>query len=486
MKRLMESKDGISFRKISEEIRCSVPTVRTYLMSLSVDWIGKVYFDFSKRGSVTLSNDRGVKFISVFSKIFANSQNFKIIQYLFFQSFKTLEALKSPLHMNESGIYRAFDKINALSEDIGFSIKIKSMTLVGDSESVLRMQLVSVFEQAYLDGGWPFVEIDKHKIVDLIFEIGENFSIPMSYRVINRMAIITAITFYRIKQGFNLENHFLNTEDDKYELYLLKRKGAYQDAVMFPLDSMWYKELARFIFVIHYGWESDDERQQTVDEIMNFLNLLSAKLNFSIQPKEKESILMEFIYLYLEYRNQPKFRSTIQRDYCKNVERVMKRYLFFAKEVTYQLKQLERKMKFPWYSVLNYESIWALIVGWTDLILLLSRNRPKVNIFVISSQGSSHSKMLSKLFRGRFSEGVKIKNSRHIYMEHDYKKLLKDASDSHIVVSTNDYSIISSDRMIVIDEIPSKEQIQLLEEKIEILRNELWFYCIAEQQQNVR
>lgn len=475
MKRLMESKNKISFQEISKEIKCSVPTVRTYLMNLNVEWRGKIYFDFSKRGSVKLINNRGIKFISVFSKILASSQNFKIIQYLFLQTIETFEEIKLSLHISESSVYRLVNKINTLSEDIGFSIQMKPIMLVGDKESVLRMQLVNIFEQAYLDGGWPFLEIDKQKIVNLIFEIGENFSISMNYRNVNRMAIIIAITFYRIKQGFNLESYLLNIEDDKYEQYFLERKDAYQDAVTFSLTDMWYKELIRLVFVCYYGWKNDAEKQQVVNEIMNFLNLLSAKLNISIKSKEKKSILIEFIYLYFKYRDQLKLSSIFQQYYFKNVERMMKRYPFFTKEVIYQLQQLEIKMNFPWYSVLNYESILGLTIGWTYLNLLLSRNRPKVNIFIISSQGPCHSKMLSQLFKDRFSKGVRFENSRCIYMDYDYKKLLKDTRDSHIVVSTNDYSAISSDKMIIIDEIPSKKQIQLLEDKIEMLRNELCF-----------
>lgn len=461
---LRVSNDWISLSKIVEVLGAARKTIVTDLEDIETQWEEFIRIEKSSSDGYRLIEKDNHSVQEIFSLIIRDSTSFQLLEYIFYHPGKSREQVAKELYLSSASLYRIVQKMNHELGKRKIKIDRLQTRFIGEDERNIRHFFSAYFFEVYGIHEWPF-PYNQKIILSTIDYLNKKLTLKLNHLQMTDLTFLIAISLMRQQQGF------LNKKDllvPAFNSFNEKKAAVYKEAITLMLENLelpWenvdYEDFAYTIFWWEYAWDNQQEQKRLSELGESTIRIIKNTLNLSIEGESKEMCIRLFENVYAYYKtyssrkyiayNRELFTSlTIQRDFS-----------IFSKVLKKVLVNLEERTKFPWCSIYYNFILFELFVHWNDLPEQLDQLRHPVSTEVYSDLGPKHAQLLAYYLKKHYREKVCLS------IRKDTNALIEKENFSDIYV-TNFYTrIIPSEKLFIVEDVPSAKNLNDLGRKIE-------------------
>lgn len=459
IEQLNEMSDWISSNELAQKNNASLRTINNDVSYLKDNWYPHLLIETSKKNGVRLKTLPSSHIRLVYSHVLKNSDAFRLLDAIFFDTTKSIEKWGETLFISESSLYRIINDLSTSLNHFDLTLEKKPCRIVGQSELTVRFFFTSFFREAYSITDWPF-PTNREKIITFALSILDTLNLSCDENQVMKLANLINISLIRIKQGFYNDSHTYNSElTEQYANVLLKNKIPLEEIVNdleLTCDENLLNDLIHSIFYYRHNWTSDSEKVTVIKAIRHLIKTLRDIFDLTLSNLVADQIEDYLKYLYLYHKLYP-YRNFIIFDHYYHAGTTIKENLpFFDDVVAKLLLRMERETHFPWYSHYRYVVLYGLMIKWENLSELLEEKKLKAKVLVMSDLGKDHRDFLIKTIQKNFYNKVTL------YGYDDLVIFLNQTSidqfnDYDLIITNFNTILLPVNKLLVIDDVPSNQ-----------------------------
>ena len=447
LEQLNEVSNWISSNELAKSNNASLRTINNDVSYLKENWYPHLLIETSKKNGVRLQTQPSSHIEVVYRYVLKNSEAFRLIESVFFDTTLSIEKWGEKLFISESSLYRITGDVSKSLKKYGLTLEKKPCRVIGKDEFFVRFFYTNYFFEAYQINEWPFPS-DKKKTIQFVKDIVEYFNEEVSEKDLLLISYLLCISLTRQSQEFFIEGYDKNIFTK--EMYHSLNRNANdlaniaKDYGLLINDQLIYD----LMFSLYYhliNWHSEEEYLHVTKEIKHLMKNIRNVFDFTLTNQLSDKIENSMKHTYLKHTIYP---------YPNYIIFNKKFYNAIAIKKLFPTIKLEKSTDFPWYTDYFYEVLCTIMIQWTDLPTLLENKKQKAKILVMSSLGYDHSDFLSKMIQKNFVNKAIIEAyTQSVIFIDDIPKEYFQSYD--IIISTFDSEILPQDKLVVIDDIPS-------------------------------
>lgn len=284
----------------------------------------------------------------------------------------------------------------------------------------------------------------------------------------NQLAYLMAVTIIRESQGFLLNSHDDLKKMSTEKIDYIKNYESYIYDIVQPLQSIipnnWFKDFSCSIFWWKFGFDNEQERKNVNLQSLELICAIQNSLNIPISEKSTKEIMDLMEYIYIKNKIYPYKKYMIYNRYLYSSKAIKEHIVEFETIFRATLVNLEKKCKFPWATLYSEEMLYEITIRWNDLPSSLEKIRIKLSVAILSDLGNSHGNLLASILKKNFYNKINVfvlsKESLHeLNLEH--------TSKYDLYISNYTLKNVCDDRVFIVDDIPSLENLMDLRETID-------------------
>lgn len=471
---LVKKRTWVSVEDLALAARCSTKTIMTDYCLFADSWMSYFTIELSKNNMARIHFVKNKRMDDIYAEFLKQSPIFNFMEELFFTPRETEEYWADKLFISESSLYRMAKLINEeMENEVGVKLERQPLYFIGKKERWVRNWFTQYFETVTNLYNWPFPKIDQSIILNLVIDISKRLGFHLNDEEIHHYSLAAGVCLTRAKQNF-LTDEMVQEHEKEMENLLLEYQNRVQAAVDFPLPSVWQVGILRTVFHFVSGWDNQEEKEKIHDEINEFMTSLSHRARIPINECDKFNLTEKIATLYSQYKLFPYAKYALFNNLKFQSERVFEIYPNFSHFLFIELKLLEKRTKFPWYSKMLSHVSNFLFSEWGDLPILLENKRVKIKILVISSLGLTHAKMVASILNIRFQYSVNV--ALYEGTAFDFQSVGNEKSEYQMIVANARIQLKEEEKLFVVDNVPS--YLQLAEIAEEIARLQLEYHLM--------
>ena len=456
LEQLNEVSNWISSNELAKSNNASLRTINNDVSYLKENWYPHLLIETSKKNGVRLQTQPSSHIEVVYRYVLKNSEAFRLIESVFFDTTLSIEKWGEKLFISESSLYRITGDVSKSLKKYGLTLEKKPFRVIGKDEFFVRFFYTNYFFEAYQINEWPFPS-DKKKTIQFVKDIVEYFNEEVSEKDLLLISYLLCISLTRQSQEFFIEGYDKNIFTK--EMYHSLNRNANdlaniaKDYGLLINDQLIYD----LMFSLYYhliNWHSEEEYLHVTKEIKHLMKNIRNVFDFTLTNQLSDKIENSMKHTYLKHTIYPYPNYIIFNKKFYNAIAIKKLFPTMALVIEQELIKLEKSTDFPWYTDYFYEVLCTIMIQWTDLPTLLENKKQKAKILVMSSLGYDHSDFLSKMIQKNFVNKAIIEAyTQSVIFIDDIPKEYFQSYD--IIISTFDSEILPQDKLVVIDDIPS-------------------------------
>ena len=200
---LIKEKRRFHLKELAKRLDCTERSLKEDLSNLR-----STFDDFiieSSTNGIKLSYEDSVGLEVIYHHFFKESQDFALIEYLFFHKDVSNEYICRKFDLSHQSFYRLIRTINQkLQTKYNIKIDLKPLNLVGDEIDV-RFFYAQYFAERYYYMEWPFPEFKEEAVTDLITFFFKLYGYPLTFSVLRSYKVLLTVYLSRIKQGYFID-----------------------------------------------------------------------------------------------------------------------------------------------------------------------------------------------------------------------------------------------------------------------------------------
>lgn len=459
----------VALNDLAKILNCSVRTLESDLEFFQQNWSEYFQIEFSKQLGVRLKTVSTSKIENVYAKIMQDSDEFVFLERILIEPTKSAEYWMKEFYFSDATFYRFIKKIELTLESRGLHLHRQPFYVTAEDERWVRFFYANYYCEAHGIQDWPF-PLDFQNINCVVMRIMSDFDINLSDRQINRMSYLLAVTLFRIKNSFMLDEDLLVDEERKLEQIIRSSQKTIKELLaelgMQKLPLNWEKEICRTLFHQYYGWDNWEEERRIKNSLAASLKNISEKADIPLPIDDLDTMVDELTNIYTRKKIYPYFMYNLYDEYQYIANDLFTTYPEFSQMVFNELQLLEKNTSFLWYSSYRHQVAYIMFLYWTDLVFLLELKKVKVRIVVVSDLGASHAKLLADLIDVSFRSKAEIEVNRQSLLFATQEEI-DELNQYDIIVANNALPIFTEDKLVVMENLPSIRDFNHLNEKIE-------------------
>lgn len=456
LEHLNEVSDWISSNELAQENNASLRTINNDVSYLKDNWYPHLLIETSKKNGVRLRTQPSSHVEIVYRYVLKNSEAFRLLESMFFDTSLSIEKWGEKLFISESSLYRITSAMSESLAKYGLILEKKPCRVVGTNEFFVRCFYTSFFREAYNATEWPF-PVNKKDSVMFIRKLAENFDFELDDNQLIHMNYIFNVSMIRQSQGFHM-SHTIKDEllQPIYNKLTQNKKDLEKIAFQYKMtvDDNMLNDLIFTIFAHQSNWQDAEEQLLVTKEINQFIKNLRDFFDITLSNDISNKIEGTMKQLYLYHRIYPFRNHIIYDSYFYNGNAIKKDYPILNTVVEHSLTQMQKATAFPWEDTYHNVILYWLMIKWSDLPAILKEKKEKAKLFVLSDIGKDHSEFLAKMIRNNFGSKATIDYFKGSIVLLDEEKP-DNLNDYDILVTNFNSELLPTEKLVVIDDIPS-------------------------------
>lgn len=241
------SRKWITTEEIAYDLDISRVTVNKLVKSIQarVKKNRNIDIEILQNKGIFFDSESSVFIVDIIQSIYKNSLTYKLITALLNETIVSLDQFAINQFISLASIRRKISTINEILYD--YNIIIKNNRIVGDEQNV-RSFLFKYYWEIHRGTTWPFVSIDKQKLVSVSDKVSTNLNVWCSQVSYEQIYYLLAIARLRFKKNHIIEQkqEFLDRVEGN-GLFLEAKKIWVQE---FPFLNVSENELQYYFFIV--------------------------------------------------------------------------------------------------------------------------------------------------------------------------------------------------------------------------------------------
>ncbi|MGY3766623.1 helix-turn-helix domain-containing protein [Vagococcus vulneris] len=459
IEQLNEAPGWTSSNELAKLNNASLRTINNDISYLKDNWYPHLLIETSKKNGVRLTTLPSSHVMLVYNYVFKNSDSFRLLDAIFFDTTKSIEKWGETLFISESSLYRIINELTLSLTNYSLTLEKKPCRIIGETELNVRLFFTSFFREAYSVTEWPY-PMNKKDTIDFVLSLLNSHNKNIQSNQVMKLTNLVCTSLIRISQGFYIERSIANSIENKRFTKILEKSKPQLLKICEQLDITYdnylITDLAYSLFYHRNNWTNEQERLDITKEIRQLIKTIRDVFDLTLNNKIADEIEDYLVHLYLFHKVYPYRNYIIFDKYYYSGKTIKNNFPFFSSVVEKVLKSMESNTRFPWFSSYNYVILYNIMVKWGNLSELLEEKKVKVQVLVISDLGEEHCHFLAEMIR---------KNFRHKINLTEYKDLvvfLDNIDPAYfnkydLIITTFNTNILPVQKLIVIDDVPSNQ-----------------------------
>lgn len=467
LEHLNEVSDWISSNELAKENNASLRTINNDVSYLKENWYPHLLIETSKKNGVRLKTQPSSHVEIVYSHVLKNSESFRLLESMFFDTTLSIEKWGEKLYISESSLYRITSTMSKSLQKYGLILEKKPCRIVGKSEFFVRFFYTSFFREAYNITEWPF-PINKLESVTYIETVLNSLGLNLDDHQIHQINYLFNVCLIRQSQGFFIEGIRKESIDSSvFEAFYKHKKELELIATQYKLKvtDQVIDDLILTLFYHRNNWESEEEKLLIRKEISTFIKILRNVFDITLSNSISEKIESTMEHLYLYHKLYPYRNYVIFDQYFYDGTVIKDHFPTLNKVIEHALTQMEKNTKFPWKSTYHYVILYWVMIKWNDLPTILENKKAKAKILVLSNLGSDHCDFLTKLIQRNFHSKIEISSyqGRILFLD---QEPIKTFDDYDMLITNFNTDLLPIEKLVVVDDIPSNTDWGIIRQSI--------------------
>lgn len=459
LEHLDEASGWISSNELAQENKASLRTISNDVSYLKEAWYPQFKIETSKKNGVRLKRQANTHMKILYRHIYENSDAFKLLEAIFFDTTLSIEKWGERLFISESSLYRIINEMSQSLESFGLSLEKKPCRIIGNLETNVRFFYTRFFKEKYLICDWPF-EASRDISISFCQDLLHLSDTKVSEELLIQLSHLVNISLIRSSQGF-----FIKTKLSTEQSNMANR--IRQDEQLTPkLNELLLtynlknetKEIEQLVYTfasfLTY-WLPDEQIDFSVEhDIQQFLADIQETFNLKLPAAIFERLINKIEHFYLFYQIYPYQNYLIFDDYRQSALNIKIEFPILNRVIETLLKQMEETTDFPWYQLFHTKILFTLVTQWNHLTEQIDAQKKKVELLILTDLGENHGLYLTQQIKKNFRDKVLL----HYYAD-PVTLLNLDSQEKFskydIVVTTFFTEFIPQDKLLIIDNIPS-------------------------------
>lgn len=408
---LSEKQDYCSFQSLAECLDVSVNTLKedaVYLENTFDQYLTIQKDSFGLRVYYKMSSS----FLDVYHYYMSESLYFQLMEYIFFNPQEKFDNISNDNFTSSATISRAFQHMNEQFENVyDFQIITNPVQVVGDEMSI-RAFYINFFREKYGLLGWPYPEIDEESLEALLKIILNVVQVELKYDHFLYFKHVTAISFYRVKQGYLISPDKFNSKITfllnyfKFHPGFLKHKRKIESGINIKLtDKNLIQSFALFLSkdltLVTMGLENLLGNQKKVKKIYKLLDQgisdLITRFNLEIEDDERQH-LIHWLYNSAHLKEMNLGFEPILIDHVSAYVKYSSAYFSVFHQALVELLEDFLGLAFGDYSdqLISFV-VYRFYVSWPRVITQLLKQTEQVSVLIISYIYSGRAKVMKNI-----------------------------------------------------------------------------------------
>ncbi|MGX7030544.1 helix-turn-helix domain-containing protein [Vagococcus zengguangii] len=453
----------VSSNELAINLDASLRTINSDIQYLRENWHEYVTLETSKKNGIRLTTPPNSHIQLIYQEIIRNSDNFLLLEKMFFCPTKNLDDWENDLYSSYSSLYRTSQLIDEVMQKHGLELKKAPFHVSNKNEVSARYFFINYFNEIYFVRDWPF-DIDRELVNSLSIDIAEEF-FGVTYQEIDDLMLvyisyIIAVSLTRQSQGFWVDYKDFQPSLEKYLPVVVGKKGQLQtlaERLNLTYNEALIKDIALSIYLFRKDIISDKQWEHISTGIDEFIDQLEEVLHVHPSDNDRYLIRRTFKAIYLHHQTYPHREDVLFNRYTYSAKLIMDNYPGYSSYLKFGLKQLEEKTDFPWYTQYYDHMIYWLMIKWHNLAILIDQKKRKANVLVVNDHGKDHTLFLANLLQHNFANKAVITPYTGIMLSKESLKILN-WDDYDVIVSNFYIPDIPEEKLVLVNSYPSNQE----------------------------
>ncbi|EEM80231.1 helix-turn-helix domain-containing protein [Bacillus thuringiensis] len=403
----------------------------------------------------------------IYQKVLSLSPEFSFMEHIFFNESSDIETIAEELFLSASTLRRIITKLNLYLKQYEIQIITNPCKIIGNEQNI-RSIIVHFFYEKYGVTHNPFKE-KQIKVLDQLFMyFAKKNQIQLNFPDLIRIRYWTMVNMIRLQHDHTktIPENFSNL----LNMSIFENTSfcqLFQDTFHIEFNKDTVFQLFSIFFNDHYAFtyqqletmlrKKSNHAWKIVPKIEDLLHSLSDKLEIPIQNQQK--IILELYNLQtMNYG-----RSFILHD---------KRRLFsehHSHEFSYFVLLLKKELirfrfheSFEWNSNFFMETLYILIINWTNLLNALKDKVPVLHVGIFCDSDKEHTLFIRNIMHYQFGHLIHLSMIDELHLD-SFKKVTK----NYDLLITNISGLIDiSIPLVCVNTIPLLQDLNKIQKEI--------------------
>lgn len=470
LEQLNEADTWVSSNQLATLNNASLRTIHNDINFLKETYTPYLTIETSKKNGVRLLFHSCSHLKMVYQDIYKQSDAFSLIESVFFDTSLSIERWGTRLFVSESSLYRIVNDITISLGQFNLTLEKKPCRILGKKELDVRYFFVRFFKEKYFIYDWPFEasKDDSFHLCSLLLDLTKT---KLDENLLIQMCHLVNISLIRSSQGFTINEKLTAPQAAIVE------KIKQQPDIMGYLNNLFatynlepsHEEIGQLVYClanfITY-WIYDEAQAAEANHTIGLLvNNIKTTFRIDLEPDLEETLFQEIRQAYLFYNIFPYQNYLLFDEYQEYKNTIQKDFPIFSQVIKQKLLKIENESNFPWYRLLYPKILYILITQWEFLAEKIDERKAKVAVLVLSDQGQAHTNFLIRQVTHSFGDRATFYSAESDLFF--FEKTTSENFESYdLVLTTFATDLIPCKKLIVINNIPSNHDWQIMRQAI--------------------
>lgn len=337
----------------------------------------------------------------VYRYFFANSQNFSLLEYIFFHEGETINDISNAFYTTPANLYRIINKmVKDIEPKFKFNIQLTPVSITGN-EVDIRYFYAQYFSERYNFLEWPFTDFNEEDLDEFAKYFYTPTNYPMGFAIFHMYKWMVMIGIYRVKN-----KHFVPIPDNFFDeifppfaqlpdieeklVYFSEKFQISMTAEI--LAQIFISFIQDTIFLSPEEFYASLEEDEYAKKSCRLLDEMLLKLEFKLNIHfHNRNDLIWYMHNTVHLERQETFTDPLlfnqkQRTMNNFQKHFASAFEIVKSEIMNYLKLMNRTHT-PEHI---HHLIYTLFTHGEDMAIQLLMNRPKIKVLVISNFDHAH------------------------------------------------------------------------------------------------
>ncbi|MHC5249617.1 helix-turn-helix domain-containing protein [Enterococcus sp. LJL90] len=466
----------VSLDALSRQLNTSNKTIISDLDYFQENWPDVLVIDLNSKTGLRVVENGNQTVQTIYGDILKKSLEFQLLQGIFFEPGENSKYWEDRLFISNSSLYRMGVRLSRKLRDFGIILEKNPFKLKGSNEAQLRLFFQNYFLEAYGFREWPF-PFDQQKISKVLKLFNKEFKLNLNNVELYEGCFTACVALIRIQQGKLIDSkknlkqlqNFQANQLLEYCLKQLEQKSEKISAAELPAIK---KDILLTVFWQEISWDNPAEKERVQFAADDFISELVQRGQLSIDDGSYQRLKELFITTYLKHKTYPYPRYIFYQRNNFSRPTVEINFQEFSELLAALVLAIGKKYHIPDLSFYYDDFLCKIMILWEGLPEMLQRNRQAIKVGICSNLGPAHIHALTEYFWQIFNTKITIiplNNEFYTSKENDSAK--NELPDCDLFVANYLMPNVPKDRLIVVRDIPTMQNISTLSFEVEKRRH---------------